>query len=269
MSNMTTTAAGPSEDSLPVRVGLAGTANMRDLGGYRTEQGSRVRQGVLYRSDSPHRLAGDDGAAFARLGIRTIVDLRSYAELDRLGRPPLGPTVRAYVHAPLRITVPAEGPAGTVPADLRLDDTLTLGKLYCHFVNQSGEELRTILRLLSDEQAYPALFYCVAGKDRTGIVAAIILALLGVPDETIAADYAATADSFARFLELCSQDGALGDLTADQQVNSSFLGAEAETMLSFLGWIRAEFSSVEALVAGFGIDEPAVASLRRNLLIPA
>ena len=267
MSNMTTD-AGLNETSLPVRVGLAGTANMRDLGGYPTNQGSRVRPGLLYRSDSPHRLAGQDAAEFGRLGLRTIVDLRSYAELDRLGRPPLGSTVRVYVHAPLRVAAPAAGPASTVAAGLQSDDTLTLGTLYCHFVTGSGEELRTILRLLSDEQAYPALFYCVAGKDRTGIVAAVILALLGVPDELIAADYAATADSFERFLELSTADGALGDL-GSSQVHASFLTAEADTMLSFLGWIRAEFGSAEALVAGFGIDAAAVASLRRNLLAPA
>jgi protein tyrosine/serine phosphatase len=273
MNNMTT-AADLDGESLPFRVRLAGTANMRDLGGYLTEQGDRVRPGLLYRSDSPHRLAGDDAAAFARLGIRTIVDLRSYAELDRLGRPPLGPTVRAYVHAPLRLAAPADGegavPAGLqLPGDLQLDDTLTLGKLYCHFVTQSGAELRTILRLLSDEQAFPALFYCVVGKDRTGIVAAVILGLLGVPDETIAADYAATADSFERFRELASQDGILGDLASGHQVPPSLLGAEAETMLSFLGWIRAEFGSVESLVTGFGIDKATIASLRRNLLTPA
>ena len=284
MSNLTTPAAGPGQEQLPLRVGLAGAANMRDLGGYRTEHDSRVRQGVLYRSDSPHRLAGEDSAAFAQLGIRTFIDLRSSAELDRLGRPPLGPAVRAYVHAPLRMAAPAArptgtgsagtvpagtAPAGTVPAGLRPDGTLTLGKLYRCLVTQSGEELRTILRVLSDEQAYPVLVYCVAGKDRTGIVAALILALLGVPDETIAADYAASADSFARFLELCAQDGTFADLTTDQRASSSLFGAEAETMLSFLGWIRAEFGSVEALVAGFGVDGAAIASLRRNLLAAA
>ena len=267
MDNMTT-AADLHRESLPFRVSLTATANTRDLGGYQTGQGDTVRSGLLYRSDSPHRLAGEGAAALARLGIRTIVDLRSYAELDRLGRPPLGPTVRAYVHAPLRMAAPAAAAAGVVPADLRADGTLTLGKLYCHFVTQSGEELRTILRLLSDEQAYPALFYCVAGKDRTGIVAAIILALLGVPDEAIAADYAATADSFARFLELASQDDTLGELASGQHVDPSFLGAETQTMLSFLGWIRAEFGSVEQLVSGFGIDQATIASLRRNLLAP-
>lgn len=261
MNSMTTT-AGLAGETLPVRIGLAGTANMRDLGGYRTERGEQVRSGLLYRSDSPHRLAGDDAAVFDRLDIRTIIDLRSYAEIDRLGRPPLGPTVRAYVHVPLRMT----DTPGNIPADLQLDETLTLGKLYAHFVTQSGEELRTILRLLSDEHAFPALFYCVAGKDRTGIVAAIILKLLGVPDAAIAADYAATADSFERFLELAAQDGALGELAAGHQAAQSLLGAEAETMLSFLGWMAAEYGSVEKLVAGIGIDEATIASLRRNLL---
>jgi protein-tyrosine phosphatase len=263
------TIADVNGETLPVRVSLVGTANMRDLGGYLTDQGDMVRPGLLYRSDSPHRLAGADAAAFARLGIRTIIDLRSYAELDRLGRPPIAPTVRAYVHAPLRIAEPSDGAAGALLTDLRRTGTLTLGTLYRHFATQSGAELRTILRLLSDEQAFPALFCCVAGKDRTGIVAAIILSLLGVPDAAVAADYAATADSLARFLELTSQDNALGDQLSLHQVDPSLLGAEAETMLSFLGWIRAEFGSVENLVSGFGIDPATVASLRRNLLDPA
>jgi protein-tyrosine phosphatase len=265
----TTTIADPDGATLPVRVSLAGTANTRDLGGYLTEQGDTVRPGLLYRSDSPHRLAGEDAAAFARLGIRTIIDLRSYAELDRLGRPPLAPAVRAYVHVPLRIAEPSGGAAGALLADLRRTGTLTLGTLYRHFVTQSGAELRTIVRLLSDEQAFPALFCCVAGKDRTGIVAAIILALLGVPDAVIAADYAATADSFARFLELAGQDSALGDEASLHQVDPSLFGAEAETMLEFLGWIRAEFGSVRHLVSGFGIDQATIASLRHNLLAPA
>jgi hypothetical protein len=231
-----------------------------------------VRTGLLYRSDSPHRLAGDDAGAFARLGLRTIIDLRSYAEIERLGRPPLGPTVRAYVHVPLRI---ADTP-GDIPAGIRLDETLTLAALYTCFATRSGEELRVILRLLSDERAFPALFYCVAGKDRTGIVAALILTLLGVPDAAVAADYAATADSFARFLELAAGDGALGDLGPDQHgaghgaghdgPAQALLGAEAATMLSFLEWIRAEHGSAERLAAGFGIDGAAVAALRRNLL---
>ena len=263
--NTLTTAGSPAGEPLPVRVGLAGTANTRDLGGYRTADGLQVRAGLLYRSDSPHRLAGDDIAVFERLGIRTIVDLRSYAELDRLGRPPLAPTVRVYLHAPLRVAAPGDVAAGNLPAGLRLDADLTLGAVYRHFLAQSDAEIRAILRLLSDEQAYPALFYCVAGKDRTGIVAALVLALLGVPDETIAADYAATADSFARFLELARQDDALGDLGRGQAA-ASLLGAEAETMLSFLGWIRAEYGSVEKLAAAIGIDGPAIDALRRTLL---
>jgi protein tyrosine/serine phosphatase len=267
--NDLTTATDLHADSLPVRVSLAGTANTRDLGGYLTEQGDRVRGGLLYRSDSPHRLAADD-AAFARLGIRTVVDLRSDDEVDRLGRPPLGAAVRAYVHAPLRMAAPTAGGDGVMAAlaQLRRDGTLTLGKLYCHYVTQSGEELRTVVRLLSDEHAYPALFYCVVGKDRTGIVAAIILGLLGVPDETIAADYAATADSLERFFELAREDDSLGEGARGQQVDPSFLAAEAQTMLSFLGWIRAEFGSVENMVTGFGIDQATIASLRRNLLTP-
>jgi protein tyrosine/serine phosphatase len=229
---------------------------MRDLGGYPTRSGARVRRGRLYRSDSPHRIAGDDITAFERLGVRTFVDLRSHDELGRLGRPPLDGTLRAYLHVPLRRSSAGTELTGT---------ELTLDRLYRQFVTHSGDELRAILRILSDDQALPALFYCVAGKDRTGIVAAIILGLLDVPDEAIAADYAATADTFDRFLELAAQDGDPLGLADGRRVDRALLSADAETILAFLGWIRAEFGSVEDLVTGLGIDPAVIASLQRNL----
>jgi len=261
----TSTSVASVPEVLPVRVELAGAANMRDLGGYPTRSGARVRSGRLYRSDSPHRLADDDVAAFERLGVRTIVDLRSYDELGRLGRPPLAGPLRAYLHVPLRRsqTSPEQtSPEQAGPAGI---GTVTLDQLYREFVTHSSDELRAILRLISDEQALPALFYCVAGKDRTGIVAAIILGLLDVPDDIIAADYAATADTFDRFMELAAQDGDPLELTGGHRVDPSLLSAEAETMLAFLGWIRAGHGSVANLVAGLGVDPAVITSLQRNL----
>jgi protein tyrosine/serine phosphatase/predicted phosphodiesterase len=268
----TSTSVAPVLEILPVRVELAGAANMRDLGGYPTRSGARVRSGLLYRSDSPHRIAGEDIAAFERLGVRTFVDLRSHDELGRLGRPPLDGTLRAYLHVPLRRSTAGTELTRTELTRTELTGTeltgtgLTLDLLYRQFVTHSGDELRAILRILSDEQALPALFYCVAGKDRTGIVAAIILGLLEVPDEAIAADYAATADTFDRFLELAAQDGDPLELTGGHRVDPALLSADAATILAFLGWIRAEFGSVGNLVTGLGIDPAVIASLQRNLV---
>jgi protein-tyrosine phosphatase len=260
--NDTSASIAANGKPLPVRVDLTGAANMRDLGGYPARSGTWVRSGRLYRSDSPHRLVDDDIATFERLGVRTIVDLRSYAELDHLGRAPLSSTLHAYLHAPLRRSPNGEPTA----AELAEIQRSTLGQLYCQFVTHSSDELRSILLLLSDERAFPALFYCVAGKDRTGIVAAIILELLGVPDEVIAADYAATADSFERFIELTAQDGDRMDLTSVRQLDPSILESHPETMLSFLRWMRSEFGSVEDLVAGIGIGPAVIAALRHNLV---
>jgi protein tyrosine/serine phosphatase len=232
--------------------------NFRDLGGFVGRQGRTVRHGRLYRSDGLHRLAGDDLEDFAELGIRTVLDLRRPDELEAEGRVVESPD-RAYhnvnFHAdmwPEADLTPEDMPRFLADryadmADAALDGDVPVG--YC-------------LRLLSDARALPLVFHCAAGKDRTGVLAALTLSLLGVDDDDIAFDYARSAEArqrFARFeRERRGEDWPL----SAWEINPS----PAEAMRLFLTELRERYGSVDEYVRLAGVDESHLAALRAELL---
>lgn len=158
---------------------LIGPANARDLGGYATVDGRVTRWGQLWRSDSLHCLDDAGVAELVRGGVRTVLDLRNTHEAREFPVR-VGEHVR-YVHMPLRFGEPI----------------LSLGSLYRSMVDDYGEDLRAILGQLAEPGALPALFHCAVGKDRTGVVSALLLGVAGVPHATIAEDYALSAGYLA------------------------------------------------------------------------
>jgi protein-tyrosine phosphatase len=163
------------------RVELQGAFNFRDLGGVPTARGKLVARGCVFRSDALHRLTAADASMLASMGIARVFDLRSPSELRKEG---IGEFCRArHVHVPLvQETLSAFDP------DIdwaRVD----LGKRYVEMLTVGGDTIRTVFEAASDGGG-PIVFHCTAGKDRTGVVAALFQRALGVPDETIVADYA-------------------------------------------------------------------------------
>jgi protein-tyrosine phosphatase len=159
--------------------------NFRDLGGHRTADGRTVRDGLLYRSDSLGKLAGDDLRRFEALGVRTVIDLRYPWEIARTARVPDLPGQRWYnlsiEHRPYDQA--ALGPE-TDPAPY-------LAERYAEVAEDGVAEIAEVLRLIAHEDG-PAVFHCYSGKDRTGLVAALVLTLLGVGEEDVLADFART-----------------------------------------------------------------------------
>jgi protein-tyrosine phosphatase len=253
-----------SQRSIPLE--LAGACNVRDLGGYPADGGARVRTGVFFRGDSPHQLTDGDLAIIGELGLRTVIDLRSRDEIDTLGEEPLRSLGVLTVHVPLR-HAPGEAQV------LRLDneDTLrtppTLASLYRGFLRHSGPELAQIVQLAADDARRPLLFHCLAGKDRTGIVAALLLSLLGVADELIADDYAATAPVLPRLRELTKGDRERLGLRDFAKIYPGLMGAEAATMLTFLQAVRDEYDGVGEYLAAYGVTGAVTAELRADLLV--
>lgn len=175
------------------RVALHGALNFRDVGGFFAADGRKVRRGVLFRSDALSRLTDEDLRTIDRLGLQTIVDLRTAqersSEPDRL---PPGSSVRC-VHLPMRDP--------TIPdSRLRLlvrlayhgastDFDALLRKHYAAFAFQCTDSVGALMRLLADQASLPALVHCTAGKDRTGFTMAVLLLSLGVPAEDVLADH--------------------------------------------------------------------------------
>lgn len=170
--------------------------NLRDLGGHATEDGRRVRSGCLFRSDELCSLTDADLAQLSELGIRVVLDLRN--DVERARRPG-----RLWEGVELleRRSPPAS-PNPTVEEQIvsgrlaeRDDDDMA--RVYVDLLTRLAPEFRLLLMRAAESGARPLLFHCAAGKDRTGLAAAIILGVLGVPRETILDDYDVTTSHAA------------------------------------------------------------------------
>lgn len=175
------------------RLTLSGAVNCRDLGGYVTADGRRVRWGQLYRSDSLAELNDDDLQRLAATGLRTVCDLRG--ESERLHKPnrPLSPaaTLHEIGFMPHRgdelLARTREGriSLAEIEAEVR--------EVYRRFVVDQAAAYARLLSLI-EAPALPLLFHCTSGRDRTGFGAAVLLRALGVPRETVVEDYVLSND---------------------------------------------------------------------------
>jgi hypothetical protein len=242
--------------SEPVRtLSFSVTFNFRDVGGYVGLDGRTVRWRRLFRSDSLHRLGDADREAFAELGIRTVVDLRRPREVSRDGRVP-----EAFAHG-YRHNHP-EHPEWQIDGLDRLGVERWLADRYLELAEHGQAGLAKVLGVIADEEAAPVVVHCVAGKDRTGVVVALALGLLGVDDGDIASDYeltTAAAERFTRWLRESSPD------YADLPVQ--FVSSPAEAMLLFLADLRARHGSIERYALDAGLTRTQLAALRTHMLV--
>jgi protein-tyrosine phosphatase len=157
--------------------------NARDLGGYPTVDGAQTRWRSLLRSDDLAQLTPAGVQALAEFGVATVLDLR-WAEEIALNPSPIGaqaPQIR-YVHSSLLASTPAQW--------RELSRNCEKEQWKCVVLEQVRPQLATVLKVIAAAPAGPLLFHCVAGKDRTGIIAALLLTLAQVKPTAIAADYA-------------------------------------------------------------------------------
>jgi protein-tyrosine phosphatase len=236
------------------RVALEGAFNFRDLGGLRAGAGRRVRTGRVFRSDALHHLSPRDVAHLREaLGLRLVVDLRSSSERRSEPTPALcAPPVVAH-HVPIF----ERERTGSAPAQARLAD------LYFALLQLGRAPIVRALSLIAEHDA-PALFHCAAGKDRTGLVAAALLGVLGVSDEDVIADYAQTRHAMDRIRErLRASDSYQYVFT---ELPPETLHAEPETMEALLARVRDAHGSMAGYLREAGLPEEAFARLRARLL---
>ncbi len=237
------------------RIPLTATFNFRDVGGYRGRDGRPVRTGRLYRSDSLHRIGDADRDAFAALGVRTVVDLRRPSEVERDGRVPDfdGLTYR-HIH-------PEHAEWSEQPYQPGDDLARYLADRYADLARTGTAGLAEAIGLIAESANAPVVVHCVAGKDRTGIVCGLTLAVLGVDDAEIAADYALSTEASQRFSAWVA-----ATLPDAAEVPAPFLASPAETMLLFLAEIRAGHGSVDDYLRSAGVTADQLTALRTHLL---
>jgi len=233
--------------------------NFRDLGGYATLSGRRVKWRTLFRADGLNRLLPEEAERIRELSIKTVVDLRTPKELEARGRFPVEAARVSYHHLPIFEVEPDWEAHGDPERPGYLADR------YVEMLEEGAASVARVLHLLGLAASLPMVFHCAAGKDRTGIVAAVVLGLLGVPDDTIVADYALSHGAMARldeYVARVSPDAA----RARARYPTSVVEARPDTMARFLEALRRRHGTIEAMVAGWGASAAGLTAMRANLL---
>ncbi|HEY4333431.1 MAG TPA: tyrosine-protein phosphatase, partial [Ilumatobacteraceae bacterium] len=173
-------------------VWLDGVHNFRDLGGYPAAHGVTKWQ-TVYRADGLGRLSPADIAILRARGLRSVIDLRTETELSERGRYPVDQHDVTFHHLPVLDKTWA---AEDLP-DVRTEGDFLMWA-YRDMLRVGGDKLGQAMRVIATAGSTPLVFHCAAGKDRTGLLAALTLAVIGVSDEFIAADYGKTAEGMQR-----------------------------------------------------------------------
>ncbi len=247
---------------------FSGMKNFRDLGGYETADGRKVRWGLLYRSDSLHKLTEDDLKRLAGLSLGAIIDFRSDHEKEQ--RPDRIPDGVRYVEIPIldaSTRVWHESRDDMIKDLRKVDPVKYMTETNVELASQFTPEFQKFVRevLLSD--GHPLLFHCAAGKDRTGFGAAILLQMLGVPHETVMQDYALT-DKY--LLGAYNLKLAIAQLLKGRGfVNGirGFMRAHPDYLAAAFSTLEAAHGSFENYVRdGLGLSEQDIDRLRQTYL---
>jgi protein-tyrosine phosphatase len=234
------------------RIELTGLLNLRDVGGYPAAGHSQVRWRALFRSDALNQLDAAGQAALAGLGLRTIVDLRTQPETE-FGPTPLDRLTARHTH----ISV-LQGDLADLP--------LELDAIYRYIIEDCGVALARAITAVAAADGLPALVHCSAGKDRTGVVIALILAVLGVPDEVIAADYALSAGYLDP--DRTPVIGHLRAAGAPIEESGQLLISPPALILDVLARVRRTSRSAAGYLLGQGMSQASLDRLRSALLVP-
>lgn len=249
--------------------GLSTPVNLRDLGGTAIA-GGRLRAGLAVRADDLATITEEDAARLVRDGLTSVIDLRSPLEVGITGRGPLGGYPVAYHHLPL---IPNVG--STMPKDAPALDHAHMGEMYLGMVAAAAPQLVTALHVIATAPGTTA-FHCSAGRDRTGVLAAMLLLVLGASDEAIIADYARTGANMraiiARTRPVMAEMFAALDIAVDPlDAGDGAMGGLLETgmevsMRIMLDGLRRDSADPLAPLRAAGLGDDTIARLRQRAL---
>lgn len=240
-------------------IGLGAVHNFRDLGGYTTADGRQVQWRRLFRADGLDRLTSADVDLLRPIGLRTVIDLRSAGEIDERGKFPVDTYPVTFHHLAVIDSTrnTDDGEARKIFMEASADPTRVvefLTNAYQHMLERGGDKLAEGLRVLAEPNALPAVFHCAAGKDRTGLLAGILLSGLGVADDDVIADYALSAGAFARTRAWADTNKPELAQWLDA-IPTPLQGAHPDAMRGVLERFRADHGDARGFVARHGITD--------------
>lgn len=241
------------------KIALEACFNFRDVGGYRTDEGRTVRWGRYYRSGRPDGMTDEDRARVARLGIATQLDLRNRAELESQQPGDLGSgAVRHW------LSLLPDGASAEL--NQRFGKGMS-GERYVGYLTFDPEPWRTAFELLADPASYPLLVHCVAGKDRTGVLTALTLSVLGVPRSVIEADYEVTNEEVSRLVAYVESKRGLPEGMTSEDLATAY-SVPPGAMGAFLEGLDREHGGACGYLRSIGIGASQLERIRSNLLEP-
>ncbi|WP_330253674.1 tyrosine-protein phosphatase [Nocardia sp. NBC_00565] len=267
--------AEPTVETAAVRIDLQGAVNVRDIGGYRTYDGAKVKSGKAIRADSLEKLTDSDVAKLGALNLKTVIDLRTAAEVQFMGADKVPAGVQ-QVARPIDDTGLFQQMMAAIQSrdPQRQEDLLGNGKaeeimatVYRSFLSADSRAKfgQTIRDLAATDRA--TLYHCTSGKDRTGWLTYVVLRAVGVPESTARQDYLLSnqyrAAADAKLREQVKQAGLMQNpdlLIPLQEVRVDYL----DTVIDALEQTYGDFGKF--LTQGLGLDGGTLVQLRKNLV---
>ncbi len=238
--------------------------NFRDIGGYLTQNGNRIIWGKVFRSGQLGHANQADREMLERLQIKTVIDLRDDKEVEDL--PDFVPSSAQYRHIFITDRVMVKR-ASVMIRRQRLG--LEFNQSYKTMIlDQGARGIGKVFQILSDPANFPVVFHCTAGKDRAGVTAALLLSLLGVPDETILADYSLSNLFAAHYIrEIERRIKKVRWLGWKVEHFYPMAAARPLVLKNALEYIHTTYGSVEKyLTEKAGVERQTIVDVRKNLL---
>ena len=243
------------------RIEIEGAFNVRDIGGYETADGRTIRWQTFLRADNVSTLPEhSQDTLTSTIGVRTVIDLRRQEEIDRQPDNVLSRSPHVEYHNV------------DIVGDLVFDQVESaeprekIHASYRNMLDRRGRKFGEALRVMAQPGALPAMYHCMAGQDRTGLISALLLGLVGVPEETIAADYTLTAE-YRNYAYLDSNPEPLGAGPTDFTVEGyRAQSCPPEVMLDTLKYLEERYGGIETYVRSTGVTDDDIAALRAALV---
>lgn len=231
---------------------IEGGFNIRDLGGYPTKDGRMTRSNRLIRAGNLDQVTSAGQERLLQYGLKTVIDLRHESELRSFPDVFAQSTAVNYLHLPY-----ASNTFDAMPHHVHL------GELYIDSLKSCDSNIRAIMIAISD--AKPCILYhCAVGKDRTGMISALLLNLAGVPAEAVAEDYAETARHITHLVDQWRQWTMERD--GDMRLFERDIAADAASMLATMEALEQNYGGAVGYLRSCGISEDRIARIRSLLL---
>jgi protein-tyrosine phosphatase len=236
-----------------------GCFNFRDIGGYPTKEGKKIKKGIYFRTGRQDRMSEKDLAELKNLKISTQIDLRKPEEILDQGKGPLENMGADYINIPI---IPD---GGSDQLSRLVGDTGISGKRYLGYLEFGPESWLKIFEILANKDSLPVVLHCTAGKDRTGVSTAFLLSVLGVDRDLIEADYKLTNLDTERQADFIESTVGYPD-GYDRESMITAAGVPKDAMKDFLDGVESKWGSAVEYLKKIGVTEEQMEMVRNNFL---